>query len=76
MCSFENRVHDAERASEDLVSEFGSEMLPRELGGNSAAPGGDDVYAGRWFPCARHGVEWAWTGRTITVSDRQSAMRW
>jgi len=37
------RVHDANGVSEDLISEFGSEMLPRELGGNSAALGAEDV---------------------------------
>ena len=43
MSSLENRVHDTNVASEDLISEFGTEMLPRELGGNSAALGADDV---------------------------------
>ena len=36
-------MHDANGVSEDLISEFGSEMLPRELGGNSAALGAEDV---------------------------------
>ena len=38
-------MHDAESVSEDLVSEFGPEMLPTELGGISAAPDGDDLNA-------------------------------
>ena len=36
-------MHDANGVSEDLISEFGSEMLPRELGGNSAAIGAEEV---------------------------------
>ena len=36
-------MHDANVVSEDLISEFGTEMLPRELGGNSAASGAEDV---------------------------------
>jgi len=37
------RVHDENVAFEGLVSEFGSEMLPRDLGGKSAALGAGDV---------------------------------
>jgi len=37
------RVHDATTATDDLISEFGTEMLPRELGGNSPASGAEDV---------------------------------
>ena len=41
--SLGTRVHDENVAFEGLVSEFGSEMLPRDLGGKSAALGAGDV---------------------------------